>query len=238
MDIDRQPLPPSPAPSPRPARQRPLERVVIRSLPKVVFLYPTLLVALVAAAGTYLGWGSASLWGNVFLVAFSLNLVLLAFDFPRTTSLTLLFLIVAVVLGAVLLNQHYSVFPWLERHSRRLAPEANDQFYLIIAVVLAVIFVIVAIIHTWFDYWEVLSNELIHHHGILGSLERLPAPGITLDKEIVDVFEFLLLGAGRLVITPAGAGRPIVLDNVPRIDRVEGRIKAVLGVTEVELRNR
>src|SRR5262249_20644074 len=109
-------------------------------------------------------------------------------------------------------------------------------FYAVIAVALAAIFVGVAVIHTWFDYWEVLSNELIHHHGVLGSIERLPAPGITLDKEITDVFEFFILGAGRLVITPGGPGRPIVLDNVLRIDRVEDRIKEVLGVTEVELR--
>jgi hypothetical protein len=164
-------------------------------------------------------------------------LVVISFDFPRTTSLTLFFLVVALVLGAVLINQQQEFFPWLEQHSSQLSPAANADFYAVIAIVLFAIFVLVAIIHLWFDYWEVLSNELIHHHGILGSLERLPAPGITLEKEITDVFEFLLFGAGRLVITPATAGRPIVLENVPRIERVERQIKAVLGVTEVEVRS-
>jgi hypothetical protein len=142
---------------------------------------------------------------------------------------------VAVVLGAILLNQRYEVFPLLERRVSQLTPEANAEFYWVIAAVLTTILVLVAIIHTWFDYWEVLSNELIHHHGILGSLERWPAPGIRFDKEIVDVFEFMLLGSGRLVITPAGEGRPIVLDDVPRINRVEESMKEVLGVTEVEI---
>lgn len=220
---------------PSPKRPAKLERVVIRSYPKVVFLYPTLIAAIVAGLGMWLDWGSGSLWGHVFLIVFSINLVVLSFDFPRTTSLTLFFLIVAGVLGAILINQQEEFFPWLEQHSRRLTPSANGEFYAVIAVVLFAIFVLVAIIHLWFDYWEVLSNELIHHHGILGSLERLPAPGITLEKEITDVFEFLLLGAGRLVITPTSAGRPIVLENVPRIERVERQIKAVLGVTEVEI---
>jgi hypothetical protein len=233
MGIVRNTLPP-----PQPTRQPPQERVVIRALPNVVFLYPTLLAAIGAGLGEWQGWDSTELWGRVFLIAFGLNLVVLAFDFPRTTSLTLFFLVVALVLGAVILNQHEDFFPWLERHSHRLTPSADAQFYAVIAVVLGAIFVGVAVIHTWFDYWEVLSNELIHHHGMLGSLERLPAPGIKLEKEITDVFEFVLLGAGRLVITPTGEGRPIVLNNVPRINRVEGRIKVVLGVTEVEIRAR
>jgi hypothetical protein len=224
-----------PPPSPRGARKPRLERVVIRSLPKVVFLYPTMLVAAAASVATWQDWGSASLWGHIFLITLGLNLVVIAFEFPRTTSLTLLFLIAAAILGAILLNQRYDVFPWLDRQTGRLNPNANAQFYGVIAVVIAAILVGVFIIHTWFDYWEVLSNELIHHHGILGSLERLPSPGIKFDKEITDIFEFFILGSGRLIITPAGEGRPIILENVPRINHVERNIKTVLGVTEVQV---
>ena len=216
-------------------REPPLERVVIRSLPKAVFLYPTMLAAIAAGLGSSQDWGKTSLWGNAFLIVFAINLVIIAFDFPRTTSLTLLFLVIAVILGAILLNQRYEIFPWLERETNRLTPEANSEFYWLTAGIIAVVLLLIVLIHLWFDYWEVLSNELIHHHGILGSLERLPAPGIKFDKEITDVFEFLILGAGRLVITPAGEGRPIVLENVPRIERVERNIKEVLGVTEVEI---
>jgi hypothetical protein len=225
-------------PQPQPDQQRrepPLERVVIRSLPKAVYLYPTMLAALVAGLCSSQDWGKASLWGTAFLIVFAINLAIIAFDFPRTTSLTLLFLVIATVLGAILLNQRYEIFPWLERQTSRLTPEANSEFYWLIAGIIGVVLALIVLIHLWFDYWEVLSNELIHHHGILGSLERFPSPGIKLDKEIIDVFEFLILGAGRLVITPAGEGRPIVLENVPRIERVERYIKEVLGVTEVEI---
>jgi hypothetical protein len=84
----------------------------------------------------------------------------------------------------------------------------------------------------------VLSNEIIHHHGILGGIERLPAPGVRLEKDITDVFEYLLLRSGRLVITPAGESRAIILDNVPNINHVEDGVKAILGVTEVSFRQR
>lgn len=231
---------PSPAPTApaRPAKPRPkpVERVVVRSLPEVVFLYPTMIAAALGALMTWQDWGSNSLWGHVFLITFALNMIVVAFDFPRTTSLTVFFLIVAVVLGAVLLNDRKEFLPRLQDQTAKLHPGANSQFYFIIALVLALVMIVVFIIHTWFDYWEVSSNELIHHHGILGSLERLPSPGIKLDKEITDVFEYFLLGAGMLVITPSGEGRPIVLKNVPRIERVEGQIKQVLGVTDVQIR--
>lgn len=231
---------PSPAPTApaRPPKRRPkkVERVVVRSLPEVVFLYPTMLAAALGSLMTWQGWGSNSLWGHVFLITFALNMIVVAFDFPRTTSLTVFFLVVAVILGAVLLNDRKEFLPRLQDLTAKLHPSADSQFYFIIALVLALVMVVVFIIHTWFDYWEVSSNELIHHHGILGSLERLPSPGVKLDKEITDVFEYFLLGAGMLVITPSGEGRPIVLKNVPRIERIEGQIKQVLGVTDVQIR--
>jgi len=233
------------APSPSPTVQAPrtrrkpsktVQRVIVRSLPEVVFLYPTLIAAALASLMTSQHWGSQSLWGNVFLIVFSLNLIVVAFDFPRTTSLTFFFLIVAIMLGAILLNDRREFLPSLRDQTQKFHPSADPQFYFIVAAVLTFIMIVVFIIHTWFDYWEVSSNELIHHHGVLGSLERLPSPGVKLDKEITDVFEYFLLGAGRLVITPSGEGRPIVLNNVPRIERVESQIKQVLGVTDVQIR--
>ena len=165
---------PTPAAAARPARPKPkpniVERVVIRSLPEVVFLYPTMVVAALCSLMVWQGWGSDSLWGHIFLIVFGLNMIVVAFDFPRTTSLTILFLAIAVILGAILLNDRKEFFPALQRQTAKLHPAAEAQFYFIVALILAVVMLVVFIIHTWFDYWEVSSNELIHHHGILGSL--------------------------------------------------------------------
>lgn len=212
-----------------------IDRVVIRALPKAVFLYPTLLAAIVAGSGMSLELASADVWGTAFVVVFALNVVVLAFEFPRTTSLTLFFLGIATVLGAVLINQRIVFLPELESWVGRIAPEANSQFYWLIVATLGLVLLLTAILHRWVDYWEIYSNELIHHHGLLGNLERYPAPGIKLEKEITDVFEFFILGAGRLVLTVPSEGRAIVLENVPGINRVERQMKEVLGVTEVEI---
>lgn len=227
---------PDPVPSVRPhVPRRSVDRVRVTSLPNIVFLYPTMLVSLLAAIGLSSGAGGERSWTIAFLAVLGLNLCVLAFDFPRITSLTILFLVAAVAFGAILLNQRVEFLPGLAGQMRHLDPRANAQLYWLIFGFLAVIIAVVLIDHHLIDYWEVRSNEILRHHGVLGDMDRLPAPGVRLQKEIKDIFEFILLGSGRLIITPQGGGNPIVLDNVPRVNRVEKQLKEVLGVTEVEV---
>jgi hypothetical protein len=213
-----------------------IERIIIRSYPKVIFLYPTMIMAFICAIFVSADVGQPHAWGSAFLIVFGFNLCVLAFDFPRTASLTLVFSVLAIILAAVLLNQRTEFFPFLSDQTGKLKPSMNATFYWLYALVMAAILVVVWVIHRFVDYWEVLSNELIHHHGILGGIQRLPAPGIKLEKEITDVFEYLLLQSGTLVITPQGESRAIVLETVPNINKVEDHVKSILGVTEVSMR--
>ena len=82
-----------------------------------------------------------------------------------------------------------------------------------IALILAVIFAIIYVTR-WLDYWEILPNEILHHHGPLSDLERFPTMNLKFDKEIPDVLEYLFLGAGRLVLHVTEERKAIVLDNV------------------------
>ena len=79
-------------------------------------------------------------------------------------------------------------------------------------------------------------NELLHHHGVLSNLERFPAPHLRIDKEINDVFEYLLLRSGRLILQPSEERRAIILDNVPFIERKEETITRMLGALQVQVR--
>lgn len=74
-----------------------------------------------------------------------------------------------------------------------------------------------------FDYWEVRANEILHHHGFLSNLERRATPNLRLDNEINDLFEYMLLQSGRLILQPANE-RAIILDNVPFIKKKEAQI--------------
>ena len=66
-------------------------------------------------------------------------------------------------------------------------------------VTLMLVFIVIYVTR-WLDYWEVMPNEILHHHGPLSDLERYPTMNLKFDKEIPDVLEWLLLGSGRLVL--------------------------------------
>jgi hypothetical protein len=170
------------------------------------------------------------------MAVFAVNLVVFAFDFPRTTSLTLFFFIAAIVLGALLLFRlNEDILPRLHQLLNAYQPSANATFYFSIAGALGAVYLAV-LVNVQFDYWEVTPNELLHHHGVLSNLERFASPNLKIDKEINDVFEYLLLRSGRLILHPSDERRAIVLENVLGINRKEAILTKMLGALQVQLR--
>ena len=248
--------------------------VILVSYPKVVFLYPSLVVAILA--GLYM-----QIWGNTameqpgkaamvaaapavdakaegqpaakakapaapiidgptiaaaaFLLTLALNLVIISFDFPRTTSLTLVFFAAALFLGVMLLSTYKpDLIPFLTDLIKRLHPRANAMFYYCYIAAMLLIYLGVKV-NSKFDYWEVRQNELLHHHGFLSDLERLPTSTLKIDKEIKDIFEYVLLKSGRLILNPGPQHRPIILENVFFIDQKEAQITKLLSSMQVQI---
>lgn len=236
--------------------------IYLVSFPKIVFLYPTMIAALIA--GIYMAIvplteskvapqaaaeGEAAttvaaahertdvhIVGAAFLFVFALNMIVFAFDFPRTTSLTLFFCLAAIVMGILLLFRfNEDILPALSKLLKAYMPMANATFYFSIFGVIATIFAAV-FINVQFDYWEVAPNELLHHHGFLSNLERFAAPSLKIDKEINDIFEFFLLRSGRLILHPSNEPRAFVLENVMGITRKEAQLTKMLGALQVQVR--
>lgn len=179
---------------------------------------------------------TAIIVSSLFLCVLGINLVVLSFDFPRTTSLTLFFFLAAAFTGAVLLFRSYpDILPAATRILHLLHPLANAHFYFIFSGFMVLIYVAVAI-NVQFDYWEVRPNELLHHHGILSDLKRYSAPHLRIDKEINDVFEYVLLRSGRLILQARGESRAIILENVFFINRKEAQLTRMLGALQVQVR--
>jgi hypothetical protein len=227
----------APRPSKKPGEAP--QSVFLVPYPKIVFLYPLLLTSVVA--GVWTGFFTPSekvetTLGVVVLAVLAVNMVILAFDFPRATSLTLFFFGVAVVMGLVLLATFQpEILSWLTRFLSRFAPQANAHFYWGVAAILSLLFLVVMVM-VRFDYWEVRPNELLHHHGFLSDLERLSAPNLRIEKEINDIFEYMLLRSGRLVLHAGNERRAIVLDNIPMIEQKEEAITRMLGALQVQVR--
>lgn len=173
---------------------------------------------------------------RIFLVVVALNLVVIAFDFPRTTSLTWFFAIVSIIIGMwFLLTLNHNLAPQIVSVLLKIKPAANASFYLIFSGIMIFLFLGV-LISRRFDFWEVKGNELLHHHGFLSNLERFSAPNLRIDKEINDVFEYMLLRSGRLIIHASNERRAIVLENVLFINEKEERITKMLGALQVRVR--
>jgi len=219
-----------------------LDPVFLVSYPKIVFLYPTVLVALFGAIymwamGNEAAEDYATMPARLFLITLMVNLVVVSFDFPRTTSLTWFFATVAVCVGLwTLFHLNVELAPWITAQLAKITPKANAAFYLIFALSILFLFTCV-ILSRRFDYWEVRGNELLHHHGVLSDLERFSAPNLRIDKEINDVFEYVLLRSGRLILHPSQERRAIVLENVMFINQKEDRITKMLGALQVRVRH-
>ncbi len=211
-----------------------LDRVVIYSYPKAVYLYPLFVLSVIFGLLRVFDLVSPSTLGFIWVTVFFFNVLVISFEFTRMVSVALVLFALVLFLTGVLLNQHYQIVAKLAGAFDRIHMEANAQFYFGIAIAFFIAFIGIYIDTRW-DYWEVRSNEVLHHHGFLGDVERFPAPNLKINKEITDVFEYLLLMSGRLVLYPAGSTRAIVLDNVPRINRVEKLIDELLGELEVRI---
>ncbi len=235
------PLEPEPASEPTKSSDSPPKKILLVSYPKLVFLYPTFITAIVCGILTSINGNQETDWSHLFSLFFlgvmTLNLVVLTFDFPRTTSLTLFFFVAMTIMGLYLLF-HFNpeLMPVVGNVIHALKPFANSNFYFLFAAVLFV-FYLAILVAVRFDYWEVRPNELLHHHGFLSDLKRYPAPNLRIDKEINDVFEYALLRSGRLILHARHESRAIVLDNVLFINNKEQRLTKMLGALQVSVRD-
>jgi hypothetical protein len=221
------------------------QRVYLVPYPKIIFLYPSFFAALVIGIILYFASDAqvgpndtvAVVCSVVFLGIMTINLVVLSFDFPRGTSLTVFFLLAAVALGlTVLFILKPDLLPAVGNVLAQVRPVANATFFFVVAGLFALLFAMV-FVTVRFDYWEVRPNELLHHHGFLSDLKRFSAPNLRIDKEINDVFEYMLLGSGRLILQPSSERRAIILDNVPFISQKEQQITKMLGALQVQVRD-
>lgn len=219
-------------------------RILLVPYPKFVFMYPTLIVAAISWALLWFG-GHQSVdpavqtvpvvMTTLFLAVLMANTFIIVFDFPRATSLTLVFVGISVLLGLwMLVIARPEVLPWVGGFVAAVRPVANVSFFGCVTVGMLLMYAAV-LVSVRFNYWELRNNELLHHHGILSDLKRYPAPNLRVDKEINDVFEYMLLGAGRLILHPASEKRAIVLDNILFVSDKEKRLTQTLGSIKVQI---
>lgn len=211
------------------------DKIILRAWPKMLFLWPSALVALAAGIGTSFTPETSTrweFWGTLFLAVFALNLMVVTFEFPRSTSLTLVLACVALAWILVEINRRYNIIAPLSDFIEALELAAMPDFYFAIFTVY-ILLLLGMFISTRFNYWEISNNELVHHKGLMQDMERFSTDGLQYTKQITDFFEYLIGRSGRLIVQTPAFEQPIVLDNVIGINRVASTLDTMLEARRV-----
>jgi len=228
----------SPKPKAKPVQD--VDVVIVRSYPKVIFFYPSMFAALICCffAGKYPpgveGSNGAAMLGGAFMIVFLFNLTVISFEFRTWVTLLIVMGLVSVALVVYVLNQSWNFLPDVLAFIRGIRVEMTWNFYAIYALALLIIYGVIWIILRFY-YLEIKSNEVVYRHGLFGDVERHDTRGMKHTKEIGDLMEFALWRSGRLILAVQGRKEPHVLDNVPRINRVEHQIQQVTSRQSVEI---
>ncbi len=175
-----------------------------------------------------------SILGNVFMIVFFLNLLVFSFDFSRIKSITILVAVIGLGFGLAWADGRWGVTTGIMSALGQVNIQMNAQFYGWMAAFLFVSLLLV-LINTRFNYYEINHREILHHHGYLGDITRVPTHGLRFNKEIYDLVEFALLRSGRLIFVTPTSHEAIVIDNVPNVNVVEDQIKNLLSVVAVRM---
>lgn len=226
------------------------DRMVIRSYSSMILLIPSFIAALVCGITQLLlnryrdmpleevvkGSGYMDIIGIIFLVIFSLNLILIAFDFNRARTIIIIVLIIAVIAILLLVNAYTGFLskgdPGDEQRPMRIY--FSTQVYFGLAALFLFILVL-TLLGSLFNYYVVEGNELLHHRGIGGGVERYPATNLSVIKEYPDIIEYILFRSGTLILTPPRSTRAIVLKNVVGVNKKERTMNEILARLKVDV---
>ncbi len=221
-------------PAPAPSGEK-VDSVVIRSYQKAVFFYPTFLTAIVCAILAYAvkdpGGAYPRIAGDIFFTVFAVNIMITAWDFSRTGFIAVILLLVIAILGILLIQTKFAFLQGLASFLGLIQLRCHPHVYLVFAGIFGFL-LLLSFAQSRLDYWEVHGNELLHVTGLVGNVERFPAPNLRFKKELPDVFEYTLLRSGTLVLEPA-PGERHPLPNVININAVERRIEKLLSTIDV-----
>ncbi len=214
-------------------KEKSIQKIKFVGLPKGSILWPTAATSLILGIVGFIFPDAVSSFSIIFLSVFTINLLILFFDFSRGAVVGLIGLVVA----SISLAYSFDIkLPFQNLIDHGIIGGASSEFFALYGIVFLILLFFAIVFKRSFDYFELSSNELIRKFGILGDSQRYNAPNIQIKKHINDVFESILLfGAGDLIIITT-KGQEFHINNVPRINRLEKKMTKILSRLDVEIR--
>jgi len=196
------------------------EAIYLRNYPKVIFFWPVFFSSFIlwiiqAIIGDIPNMVLGYFWAAMFFI----NFFVVAFDFSSTKFFILiLFIVIILVLVIFLLLPNVKLSGSLEFNFN-----LHWQFYLGMTLMLGIPLGMV-LINVHFNYYKIERNEIYHKSGIFQSAERFPVSNLRIKKSIPDIFEYIFLRAGSLVLIP---GRAEDIINLPTVLNIKNKAEAI-----------
>jgi len=206
------------------------ETVTVRPYPKVIFFWPTWIMSLVAAIVLSAADTPPQHLGTIWMCIFAFCLVVIAFDFTEVISV----MVIAIILVVVFAGLYFNFLGPIGDFFGSLKLMMAKSFYWTMFGLFSIIYFFV-FLRTRFDYWEFRYNEVIHRRGVFADIKRYSSEDLRWFKEVPDVFERILAGSGRMILTTPREPHPIVIEHVLGINRIDERVADILGVKKVTL---
>lgn len=225
-----------------------LERVIVRSYPKSIYLWPSMLTGFIIylidftlnsilmtppADSMEFEAYLASIW----IIVLAFNIIIISFDFSLGKSFTLFItiaffvLIFVIVQGALNIDIPVISFS-LKETLQNSNINASPVFYLVISIILLLIYIAI-FISSRFNYWVFESNRIIHHKGFFEREENFSAQNSRVVTMTDDIFERLLFRAGTVTIIDPRNGVHI-LSNVYNAVNKDKQIQELLSFIRVK----
>lgn len=224
------------------------DRVLVRSYPKTVYLWPTMLIGVLFYLISLLNNSFAfaigqnsnemnALFATIWLIIFTFNLIVISFDFSASRTFTIVISVLSISLLYIFIRDFFKlsflkVLPSLNQFLIDTGLTISPIFYFYISVILAIIYLILHL-KDKIVYWEFEPNRITYHRGLFDNEESFPTQQARIITETPDIFERLLFRAGTIFIV-VNDNKIHKLENVYNAASKDHRIQKILSVINVE----
>lgn len=200
------------------------EAIHVASFPAIMYFWPTIAMFFVCGLLQSWEWVAPGTLGWMAIGTFALNVLVIVQDFDQKKFVILILFLVALGLGAWIVNIKGYVF--LQKFLSflyDLQPTLSTSAYLLFGFMMAILF-FWGMLRPLFDYWRLEHNEFVHYIQPFGRDLSIPRSGSTVSKGIPDILEFILtFGGGSLIIRREGE----VVATIPHIPFLGRRMKVI-----------